>query len=407
MKILHTADWHLGKRLEKFSRLEEQKEVLEEIIDIANEQDVDVVLLAGDLFDAFNPSSEAVDLFYSTLKRLTNHGNRAVIAIAGNHDSPDRIEAPDPLARECGIIFSGYPHSLISKGTLGTKITVSSSEPGFIELSFPKYEYPLRLLLTPYANEYRMKTLLEGDDDEQELRLLLQDKWQTLADEYCNDKGVNVLMAHLFVMNKGMPAPEEPDDEKPILHIGGAQAIYSENIPSEIQYTALGHLHRPHQVSGKQAPIKYSGSPLSYSFSEAGHQKMVYIVHAEPGLPVKVEQVSLTSGRPLHRKKFESVTDALAWLEDNQDALVELTIVSDDYMSAEERKLLYQSHEGIVTLIPEVRNKDILKSESSTIDLNQSVEELFENYFQAKFGQSPNEEIKALFKEIRAEQIEE
>src|SRR6476660_3431294 len=98
MRLLHTADWHLGKKLERFSRLEEQKLALEEIIQIADEQEVDAILIAGDLFDNYNPASEAVELFYKTLKRLSKNGKRAVIAIAGNHDSPDRIEAPDPLA---------------------------------------------------------------------------------------------------------------------------------------------------------------------------------------------------------------------------------------------------------------------------------------------------------------------
>ena len=109
MKILHTADWHLGKRLDDRSRLEEQQVVLQEICEIAEREGADAVLVAGDLFDTFNPPTEAVDLLYSTLKRLTADGHRPVIAIAGNHDSPDRIEAPDPLARACGIIFAGYP----------------------------------------------------------------------------------------------------------------------------------------------------------------------------------------------------------------------------------------------------------------------------------------------------------
>ena len=113
MRILHTSDWHLGKRLDDFSRLDEQREVLNEIIEIANEQDVDAVLIAGDLFDTYNPPTEAVDLFYRSLKRLTNNGSRPVIAIAGNHDSPDRIESPDPLARECGIVFIGYPNTVV------------------------------------------------------------------------------------------------------------------------------------------------------------------------------------------------------------------------------------------------------------------------------------------------------
>jgi len=107
MKILHTSDWHLGKRLENFSRLDEQIAVLDEICTIADKENIDAVLVAGDLFDTFNPPTEAVELFYRSLKKLSKNGSRPVIAIAGNHDSPDRIESPDPLARECGIIFAG------------------------------------------------------------------------------------------------------------------------------------------------------------------------------------------------------------------------------------------------------------------------------------------------------------
>ena len=111
MKILHTADWHLGKWLDNVSRLSEQNEVLSEICEVAEKENVDVVLIAGDLFDTFSPSAEAQELFFRTLKRLGCNGRRPVVAIAGNHDQPDRIEAPDHLARECGIIFIGYPNS--------------------------------------------------------------------------------------------------------------------------------------------------------------------------------------------------------------------------------------------------------------------------------------------------------
>ena len=107
MKILHTSDWHLGKKLDKFSRHQEQINVLNEIVEHANNQQVDLVLIAGDVFDAFNPPVESVELFYKTVKRLSNFGKRPVIVIAGNHDSPDRIEAPDALALEDAIIFAG------------------------------------------------------------------------------------------------------------------------------------------------------------------------------------------------------------------------------------------------------------------------------------------------------------
>ena len=231
MKILHTSDWHLGKRLEDFSRIEEQMAVLQEICEIAEQEQVDAVLVAGDLFDTFNPPTEAVELFYRTLKRLANNGKRAVIAIAGNHDSPDRIEAPDPLARECGIIFAGYPNSVVPLFELESGLKVLQSTEGFMELKLPGVDSPLRLLLTPYANEFRLKTYLGQENSEEELRSVLQQKWQELATSYCDSQGINVLVNHLYVMKRGGEMPEEPADEKPILHLGGAQAIYSENIP--------------------------------------------------------------------------------------------------------------------------------------------------------------------------------
>lgn len=182
MRILHTADWHLGKRLEDFSRLDEQFVVMNEICEIADREHVDIVLVSGDLFDTFNPPTEAVDLFYKTLKRLSNGGRRPVLAIAGNHDSPDRIEAPDPLARECGIIFVGYPNSVVPVFHLETGVKISCVDKGFIELMLAEIDFPVRILVTPYANEYRLKQFLNAEDIDSELRRVLEDHWKNIAD---------------------------------------------------------------------------------------------------------------------------------------------------------------------------------------------------------------------------------
>ena len=114
LKILHTADWHLGKRLQEYTRIAEQKLVLDEICQVADQEEVDLVLLAGDIFDAFNPSHESVELLYKTLRRLSKNGMRPVVAISGNHDSTQFVEAPDPLARELGILFYSRYDSIIS-----------------------------------------------------------------------------------------------------------------------------------------------------------------------------------------------------------------------------------------------------------------------------------------------------
>jgi exonuclease SbcD len=402
MKILHTSDWHLGKRIENFSRLEEQKQVLEEIVDSANREEADAVIVAGDLFDTFNPSTEAVELFYKILKQLANDGQRAVIAIAGNHDSPHRIEAPDPLARECGIIFCGYPNSEIKPFTLKSGLQISHSAPGFIEIKLPSNKTPLRLVTTPYANELRLKTSLNPENKEASLREVLKEAWAKTALKYCDKEGVNLLMTHLFIVDEGASLPKEPDDEKPILYVGGAQPVYSADIPSQIQYVALGHLHRYQDVKGASCPVIYTGSPLAYSFSEADQQKFVALAELNPGHEAEVTRIPLQTGRRLLRKRFDDVDNAVKWLIQNPDVFVELTIVSDTFLKTEDRKRIYDAHDGIVTIIPEVLNQNFNATNPSSpaINIQKGMTELFDDFFRYEKGQSPNSRIKELFKEI-------
>lgn len=398
----------MGKRLEDFARLEEQQVVMNEICEIADREQADIVLVSGDLYDTFNPPTEAVDLFYRTLKKLTNGGRRPVIAIAGNHDSPDRIEAPDPLARECGIIFAGYPNTLVPLFELETGVKITNIEEGFIELMIPGKDFPVRIMLTPYANEFRLKQFLNAEDSDSELRKVLQNHWQNLADKYCDNKGVNILISHLFMIKKGEPVPEEPEDEKPILHVGGAQAIFTQNIPKQIQYTALGHLHRMHKVDDSVSPVYYSGSPISYSFSEANQKKFVLIADILPGEKAEIREIELSTVRPLLRKRVNGIDEAIEWLSENQNALVELTLVTDTFITPLDRRKLNSVHQGIVTIIPEVISEDLnVENRHKQIDLNRSMEELFCDYFTHEKGQAPSEDIMSIFREILAEEEEE
>jgi len=405
MKILHTSDWHLGKKLEKISRLPEQESVLKEICEIADKEDVDAVVIAGDLYDVFNPGTDAIELFYKTVKTLSNDGKRAVIALAGNHDSPDRIEAPDPLARECGIIFSGYPHAETKPFMLKTGLGVTKSEGGFIEVAIPDNKTPLRVLVTPYANEYRLRTYLGEEQREDEFREILQDLWGGLAKKHCDNKGVNILATHLYMVKKDGERPEEPEDEKPILHVGGSQAVYTGNVPKEMQYVALGHLHRHIEAKAEQCPVVYSGSPIAYSMSEAGQKKSVVIADLKPGEPAKFRKIELSNGKKLERKKFKDINKAVRWLSDNQNVLVELTIVSNTYLSAENQRRLHDAHSGIVAIIPETMLGEDSVSDDENLklaDLSKGVEDLFIDYFKYKNAQEPDKEIMSLFREILA-----
>lgn len=399
MKILHTADWHLGKRLQEFNRIDEQRQAMNEIVKIATRERVDVVLVAGDIFDTYNPVTEAIELFYQTLHKLSDHSNRAVVVISGNHDSAERIEAPHPLAASCGIILFGHPDTVIQPFKLDTGLQVSRSEAGFIELLLPAFNYPIRLILTPYANEVTFKKFLGKEQPQHKLRQILSSRWDELSKKYCDQNGVNIMMAHLYFMNNNTPAPEEGDDEKSILFQGGAQAIFTEDLPKNIQYLALGHLHRPQRIPASM-PVIYCGSPLCYSFSEADQKKEVEIIEVQPGEPAVVKTVQLSSGKKLTRQRFEDLDGAVNWLEDHPDTFVELTIVTGNYLNAKEKQRLHQAHQGIVAIIPEITSNSELPRIQDSVDLNKDLKSLFIEYFKYKKGQVPDDSLLVILDEI-------
>lgn len=405
MRILHTADWHLGKRLDFYPRLEEQKDVLAEICSIADQEEVDVVIVAGDLFDTFNPPVEATELLYKTLKRLSKNGTRPVIAIAGNHDSPDRIDSPDPLARECGILFFGYPNQETALLKVEQGFEILKSAKGFIEIKLLKYYYPIRILATPFANEIRLKQFLGFEDKGAQLHDSLKQSWSELASQYCDGYGVNVLTSHLYMLKRGAEVLEEPEGEKP-LRLGYADLVYSDSIPSQIQYTALGHLHKHYEIGHSPAPVIYPSSPLCYSFSEAGQQKQVVIVDLEPNKVAQYRNVPLKKGKELHRKRFNDIDQAILWLRENPDTLVELTLESEAYLSAIDLKRIHESHEGIIHIIPVISKQLHEGGSAKSINLEQDMDDLFKDFFKSKYGQEPNEELMQLFNEINTSSLE-
>lgn len=405
MRILHTADWHLGKKLDFFSRIEEQKEVLDEICQIADREEVDLVVVSGDLYDTFNPPVEATELLYRTLKRLSKNGKRPVIAIAGNHDSPDRIDSPDSLARELGIFFFGQPNLKINPITVEGSFDVIRVDEGFLEIKLPKYYYPIRILSTAFANEIRLKQYLGDTDKATQLQELLKMRWQETANQYCDNYGVNLLTTHLYMLKRGAEMLEEPEGEKP-LRLGFADLVYSDSIPSQVQYTALGHLHKFHEIGQGTAPVIYPGSPLAYSFSESGQKKQVIIVDLEPNKIAQYRTVHLEKGRPLVRMRFNDIDEAVKWLHDNPNALVELTLESDNFLSSSDLKRVHEAHNGIIHVIPVVSKKQELQSGRSSVNLDQDMKDLFKDYFKSKYGQEPNEELMTLFNEVAANTLE-
>jgi exonuclease SbcD len=401
IKILHTADWHLGKRLQEYSRIDEQRRVLPEIAAIADDEEVDAVLIAGDLFDVFNPSHESQDLFYSTLFKLCNGGKRPVIAIAGNHDSHALVEAPVPLAKELGIVLVGSGTHTAIDITLPNGIRMESKEANVIEIFFPEKNENAIVITAPYANEQLLRTYLGEQNREEELRKILKLRWEQLAKKHFTKSSINFFIGHFFFAKNGEKPPTEPESERSILHVGGAQAIYTSDLPDGLHYAALGHLHRHHCIDSERFPVVYSSSPLCYSFSEAGQQKCVVIYNSETK---RYHTIDLKEGYELVRMRFESVNEAVTWLEANQNNYVEITIASDGPLEAESRRSIMAAHPRIVHLIPEIKNLNKDDSTLQSSDLSLDMTTLFSKFFKAENGTEPSDELLAMLREVMNEE---
>ncbi len=281
MRFLHTADWHVGKTLKGHSRLDEQERVLREIVAITREHEVDAVLVAGDLYDTAAPTAEAQKLVIRTLMGLANTGAQ-VIAIAGNHDHPGTLDAYRPLAESAGITLLGTVRAA-DKGGVVRFAARSTGEPVTVAvLPFLSQRYAVR------AAELVAHTPAENTNAyDQQLRDILA----TLTAGF-RDDGVNLVMAHLTVLNGRFGGGER-----------AAQSIFEYAVPASIfpieaHYVALGHLHRRQRMEAP-CPVHYSGAPLAIDFGEQENTPVVCLVDATPGTPARITDIPVTSGRRL------------------------------------------------------------------------------------------------------------
>ena len=406
MRILHTSDWHLGKSLEQISRLEEQREFIDFLCATVEEQKVDLVLVAGDVFDTYNPSAAAEELFYEAIDRLSCKGKRAVVVIAGNHDKPERLCAASPLAYRNGIILLGYPNSDAGEySTLGGSIKLEASGPGWLELQIPGCDCNAVILTLPYPSEARLAEVLTLQADEGILQKAYSEKIGSLFADlsgHFREDTVNLAMAHLFMLGG-----KQSDSER-TLQVGGALTVAPEMLPAKAHYVALGHLHRPQQVKSAPCPAYYSGSPLAYSFSEAGYSKALYLIDAVPGQEAEVTPIYLSCGKPLCRWiAEEGIDQAMQWCEEGRDpnAWVDLEIVTDRVLTMEEQKRLRTLHPGIINIRPRLKTEAMEVSSPESRE-GKKIDELFTDFYQYRMGAEIPEALLQAFLEVLNEEEE-
>lgn len=290
MKLLHIADLHLGKRVNEFNMLEEQEYILEQILKIISMEKPDGVLIAGDVYDKSQPSAEAVELLDDFLTKLTAFG-QPVFMISGNHDSPERLGFGSRIMQKNGLYIAGVFDGVLKKATL-------NDEHGAVNIYLLPFLKPA--MVRPFYEQQA-----ESCDDA--VRAVIS------AAEI-DERERNILLAHQFVTD-GIRQPGLSDSE--VLSVGGLDNV-DVSAFGAFDYVALGHLHRPQRIG--RDTVRYAGSPLKYSFSEAHHQKSVTLMELGAKGDVEVSQIPLT---PLHdlRKIKGPITELLRiGREENESA---------------------------------------------------------------------------------------
>ena len=272
MRFLHTADWHLGKLLHGEHLTAEQQGLLDQLCTIVEKESPDVILMAGDVYDRSVPPSDAVELLDDALSRLVLELDTPVVAISGNHDSPDRLDFGSR-------ILSGQGLHVFSKPTAEPSTVTIEDEHG-----------PVHITGLPYAEPPQARHVFEDPEINTHNEVLAAQV--EAAQDVLPGGERSVAVAHVFA-NGG----ELADSERP-LAVGGAETVHASRFDG-FDYVALGHLHRRQSV--EEGRIEYAGSLMKYSFDETGHSKSVNLVEMDGEGTCTVEQIPLEPDRDLRR----------------------------------------------------------------------------------------------------------
>ena len=317
MKILHTSDWHLGQKFLNHNRHQESEIALDVIYQTIIKESVDVLIIAGDIFDTMNPPNEARTLYYNFLTKLIPTSCRHIIVIGGNHDSPTMLNAPKELLKTLNVHVIGCATENIEKE--------------IIELYDEKKNLEAVIAAVPFLRDSDIRKSVAGElfeDREKRTRAGIKNHYHHLAAamEHYTDFGVPLIATgHLF-------ASKAEDNKESKIYIGCLDNIGIEDFPTLFDYVALGHIHKAQRVYYENK-IRYSGSIIPLGFKEIEDVKSIYILDFN-GRTFEKKTIELPISRRLVsiRGTYETVQLELNTLESNPDSLttwVEIVVKTD------------------------------------------------------------------------------
>ena len=368
MKLIHLSDLHLGKRVNDFPMLEDQAYILDRVLEIAGEEQPDAVLIAGDVYDKTVPSAEAVALLDDFLVKLADR-SLPVLLISGNHDSPERLAFANRLMEGRGVYIAPVYHGEVSPVTL-------EDDCG-----------PVDFWLLPFLKPAHIRRFFPEEGVES-----FTDAMACAIRHMPLDPARrNVLVTHQFVTGAARCESEE-------LSVGGADNVDA-SVFAPFDYVALGHIHGPQNVGGER--IRYCGTPLKYSFSEAGHQKSVTIVELGEKGSLEVRAVSLLPQRDMVelRGSFAQLKSPEFYGQVDRDAYVRviLTDENDIYDAMGQLRPVYPNLMAL--------DYDNLRTRSGAVvleeaDVKRDPLELFADFYQQQNHQPMSEEQRRYLTEL-------
>jgi exonuclease SbcD len=383
VRFLHTADWHVGKPLRGRSRLDEYAKALEQVAGIAVEGKVDVVLVAGDVFDSPAPPPEAEKIVYDFLSRLLPH-RIACVVIAGNHDHPKRLGALASLLEGLRI----YVRPEVRPPREGGVVRVPSRD-GTEEAA---------IAVLPFVPERRVVDACAVMDAEHKWFETYKQRIEEILAALARDLpagSVKIALAHLLVEGARVGTGERE------LHLGQIYGVDPQQLPSNVQYIALGHLHRPQEILAP-AKTRYPGSLIELDFGEEDQEKSVVVLDARPRRPPGIELVGVTAGRRL--RTVEGTLGDLQRLagEKSGDYLrVKVKAEAPTPGLAERVKELLPN--ALDVTVDHPRNGNEPQGERGTERVRLAPGELFAAYYAYRHQSPPPPELRQLFDQIHEE----
>lgn len=362
MKLLHLADLHIGKRVNEFSMLEDQRYILKEILEIIDTEEPEVILIAGDVYDKSIPTVEGVTLFDDFLTQL-HQREKTVCLVSGNHDSAERLNFAGNIIKENKIYMAGMYQNPIEKVCL--------------EDEYGKLNIYLLPFIKPAMVRKQYETVESYHDA---VKAVLDDTEVNVSER-------NILISHQFVIN-GSEMPEESDSETK--SVGGIDHVDA-SVFEKFDYVALGHLHGPQKV--QRETIRYAGSPLKYSFSEIKQKKSVTLINMKEKGEVEIVQHPLKPLREMREIKgtLKELLEERKANENSEDYIhAILTDEEELYDPIGEMRAIYPNIMKLDFDNSRTRNEKELEFAQEEERLNQPAE-LFASFFEMQNGKSMTE----------------